>query len=45
MQECPEHIKVKKCRQCMNNVTLGSVGSTTIAVEKHSVIHILPVCL
>jgi len=29
----------------MNNVTLGHVGATTIAVKKLSVIHILSVCL
>jgi len=45
MQECPKHIEVKEYRQCKNNVTLGGVGATTFAVEKHSVIHILSVCL
>jgi hypothetical protein len=45
MQDCPEHIKVKKCRQCMNNVTLGRVGATIITVEKLSIIHILSLCL
>jgi hypothetical protein len=45
MQESPEHIKVKKFRQYMNNVTLGRVGATSIAVEKHAIIQILSLCL
>jgi hypothetical protein len=38
MQDCVEHIAVKKCRQFMNKVTWGRVGATTIAAENHSVI-------
>ena len=44
MMHGPIQIKTKKCMQCTLNVTVRSVHTTTVAVEKQRVLHVPSVC-